>query len=305
VEMKSGDASAAQPPTFIRGILGGFSNSIAVTILSPLDVLKIRFQTQGELTVLKEKEYKSVLRGAAFVIKNEGITGLWKGITVSIAREMLFTSTRFALYEPVREIFTNKNNKEFTLISKILSGLVCGAFAAALFNPTDVLKIRFQADIHGTRYTGVFNAIGTVIKTEGVIQGLYKGVGTTTLRAALLTSAQLASYDHSKHTLIRKYKFQDNLSTHFCASMFSGFITSLVTNPIDVVRTRIMNEKVAAGQQRIYTNPFISIWKIFESEGVLGLYKGFVPSYIRLGGCTVIGFILYEQMRIILGYHTI
>ncbi len=44
--------------------------------------------------------------------------------------------------------------------------------------------------------------------------------------------------------------------------MFSGFMTSLVTNPVDVVRTRIMTEYAAPGQPRTYSNPFTSLFRV-------------------------------------------
>ena len=86
-----------------------------------------------------------------------------------------------------------------------------------------------------------------VVREEGSFMGLYKvsiifedvfigkGVGTTATRAALLTCGQLASYDQAKHLMMNKYKFGDNIVTHFIASIFSGFMASLLSNPVDVV----------------------------------------------------------------------
>lgn len=114
-----------------------------------------------------------------------------------------------------------------------------------------------------------------------------------------LNAHQLASYDHGKHFLLGRFPavFKDNMLTHFCASFFAGFCTAATSNPIDVVRTRIMNETVAAGQRARYTNPISSVVMIVRAEGMAGLYKGFVPSYIRLGSATVMFLMLYEQLR--------
>lgn len=99
------------------------------------------------------------------------------------------------MYDKLRFLFQGSDHRsglfnsqftsiELTLTSKILSGLASGAIAAALFNPTDVLKVplglvlilqvRFQADVRGTRYKGVFHAIATIVREEGLIKGLYK-----------------------------------------------------------------------------------------------------------------------------------
>jgi hypothetical protein len=45
--------------------------------------------------------------------------------------------------------------------------------------------------------------------------------------------------------------------------------------------------------------------QIFRAEGVLGLYKGFVPSYLRLGSASVVVFMLYEQLRCLAGIPTL
>ena len=196
-----------------------------------------------------------------------------------------------------------------SLFTKVIAGLTAGAIAAAMFNPTDILKIRFQADQAGKgqapRYKSLMDAVVKIIKNEGLFGGLYKGVGTTMIRAALLTSSQLASYDHSKHSLIRYLHFSDNLFTHFIASFIAGLVTTLVTNPVDVVRTRIMNEKVIVGQKRVYRDPFTTFYKILTNEGLKGLYKGFLPSYLRMGACTVMVFVILEKLRTLCGISTI
>lgn len=74
------------------------------------------------------------------------------------------------------------------------------------------MEIRFQAAVK-TRYRGVIHAVISVFKEEGM-KGFYKGVGTTIVRASVLTSAQLASYDHSKHLLMKNFGFGDRFLTH-------------------------------------------------------------------------------------------
>mmetsp|Transcript_481 Transcript_481/g.675 ORF Transcript_481/g.675 Transcript_481/m.675 type:complete len:303 (+) Transcript_481:92-1000(+) len=289
----------------LKGFLGGIGNGVAVTVTSPLDVLKIRFQTQNQLQQTHTKAYNGILHGIRVVLKNEGVRGLYKGLSVSVFREMTYTSTRIALYEPLLTL--SKDNQGLGV--KVMGGLVSGAVAAAIFNPTDVLKIRFQADAAGTRYRGIYHALSDIIRTEGFVNGLYKGVTTTVIRSSLLTCGQLSSYHHMKQTLIHSYQFKDNWVTHFVSSFFAGFMASLLSTPVDVARTRIMDEVTSSnstGKQPVYSrNPFVTMTKIFMKEGLLGLYKGFVPSYTRLGTCTIIALVTFEQLRIFTGIGTL
>lgn len=107
-----------------------------------------------------------------------------------------------------------------------------GALSAAIFNPTDVLKIRFQVafllfqiDEKGDpslkqqprRYKSLRAAIRHIVQHEGILGGLYKGVWTTMLRSAVLSATQLASYDTFKHQVLL-----NSFSQYFPEDNFKG-----------------------------------------------------------------------------------
>lgn len=103
-------------------------------------------------------------------------------------------------------MFTTSETEELSGTRKFLAGLVAGALSAAIFNPTDVIKIRFQGDasVKGEprRYPSVRAAVVDIVKHEGVANGLYKGMWTTTARSAVLSATQLSSYDYFKHQVL-------------------------------------------------------------------------------------------------------
>jgi hypothetical protein len=68
--------------------------------------------------------------------------------------------------------------------------------------------------------------------------------------------------------------------------MFAGFIAALVTSPVDVVKSRIMNENLGNGTN--YRGTWDCIQKAVRTEGLLGLYKGFLPNWMRIGPHTVV-----------------
>lgn len=241
----------------------------------------------------------------------------------------------FCLDEPIRAIFDRATAATDVTVNKtnrVVAGLLAGVISAGIFNPTDVVKIRLQADKLGTRYTSALNAFFCIAREEGVVHGLYKSVMATMIRGSLMASAQMASYDVSKQTLIRQYKFKENIGTHFAASLVSGFVTTVCTSPIDVVRTRIMNENIKAlavaaaqtntqtQQTHAHAHPLAHAqtqqpknmptygshaWRacktILRTEGPIGLFRGFVPSYLRTGVNTAVTFVLVEQLRRIVG----
>jgi solute carrier family 25 protein 14/30 len=180
---------------------------------------------------------------------------------------------------------------------KVLAGATAGSIGAAIATPTDVLKVRMQADgaNNRPRYRSTLEGFTTIARTEG-IRGLYKGIVPTTQRACILSAAMMSSYDHSKHFLLNEgWIKDDNIYAHVSAGMMSGFSMALVSTPIDVVKTRIMNRSVSSATP--YQGMVDCLFKTGQAEGVLGLYKGFVPTFLRLGPHTILAFTIYEELR--------
>lgn len=57
----------------------------------------------------------------------------------------------------------------------------------------------------------------------------------------MLNATKLATYDHIKHYLINHKILHDGYMCHFVSSVCAGICIAVVTSPIDIVKTRIMN----------------------------------------------------------------
>jgi dicarboxylate transporter 10 len=73
-------------------------------------------------------------------------------------------------------------------------------------------------------------------REEG-LGSLFRGLGPNTMRAALMTASQLATYDQAKSLLLQLPLFTDGLVTHTMASLLSGLIATTICSPVDVVKT--------------------------------------------------------------------
>lgn len=89
--------------------------------------------------------------------------------------------------------------------------------------------------------------------------------------------------------------FQDNLVTYFTASLSAGAVATTLTQPIDVIKTRVMNAKPGE------FNGLLDIIKFTASAGPLGFFKGYIPAFVRLGPQTILTFLFLEQLRLNFG----
>lgn len=87
-----------------------------------------------------------------------------------------------------------------------------GAFSSSIANPTDVLKVRMQVHGKGTDKMGLFQCFYEIYKHEGV-RGLWRGVGPTSQRAAVIAAVELPLYDFCKHYLLDT--IGDHVFNHF------------------------------------------------------------------------------------------
>lgn len=124
-------------------------------------------------------------------------------------------------------------------------------------------------------YRHVFDGVRRMSREEG-LRSLMKGWLPNCTRAAAQTTAQLASYDVIKRNLIKHARLEDDLSCQLTSSFFAGLIAATVTNPIDVVKTRIMS---SSEQQGIFS----LVQKSFRTEGLGWIFRGWLPSFSRIG----------------------
>lgn len=165
-------------------------------------------------------------------------------------------------------------------------------------NPADMANVRMQNDKSlapqlRQNYRSVFDVWGRVAREEGV-RGLFRGVMPNSVRAGAMTACQLACYDGFKQALLGSgLGFKDDVVTQLTASILSGLVATTACSPIDVIKTRVMSSVSSGGS--------VSIWgtvrTLTKMEGVRWAFRGWVPSFARMGPHTAATLLLLEQHR--------
>ncbi|CAL9094093.1 unnamed protein product [Musa acuminata var. zebrina] len=264
----------------------------------PLDTAKVRLQLQKKAVAgdaVAIPKYRGMLGTIITIFRDEGLTALWTGLVPGLHRQCLFGGLRIGLYEPVKAfLFGDSFVGDISLIKKILAGLITGALAITVANPTDLVKVRLQSEGKlppgvPRRYLGALDAYFKIIRQEG-IGSLWTGLGPNIARNAIINAAELASYDHIKQTILEIPGFTDDIFTHVLAGLGAGFFAVCIGSPVDVVKSRMMGDSS-------YKSTLDCFIKTLKNEGPLALYKGFIPNFVRLGSWNVIMFLTLEQVK--------
>ncbi|XBW34504.1 hypothetical protein QEN19_000049 [Hanseniaspora menglaensis] len=183
-------------------IVGGMSGTCACIVTYPLDILKTRF------VAVSNKNKSNIFKEAHQIWKYEnGILGLFRGCSASIATFAISSSLIFSIYESLK-IFTERNN-DFNFITPFISA-VTGVTAKSVTFPLDTIRRRLQimqaknlesltADAEVFRnYNSkkTFLSIGReIVKTEGVL-ALYQGLSMGLIKSAPTTAISLSVYQY-------------------------------------------------------------------------------------------------------------
>jgi len=271
---------------------------IADGLCLPLDFLKTRMQLQNEL-VASGAPRLGVFSMAARVLRTEGVLTFFDGLPAAMMRQASYGGLCFASYPALRDkLNPHSDGKHAPLASKLAAGALAGGTASALANPTDVVKVRIQADgrlrLLGepARYSGTAQAFRAILAQEG-LAAFWKGVGPNMQRAAVVNGAGIATYDQCKQTVTRLMGEDDSLRARCLAALMGGVVTALVGCPFDVVKTRLMNQHEGKRLYRSVSDCFVSIVRV---EGVLALWKGLLPVYLRQAPFNLLNYLVLEQL---------
>ncbi|KAG9265895.1 brain mitochondrial carrier protein 1 isoform X1 [Astyanax mexicanus] len=273
-------------------VYGGMASIVAEFGTFPIDLTKTRLQVQGQSQCM-EVRYRGMFHALLRIGREEGIRALYSGISPALLRQASYGTIKIGTYNTLKKLFVSRPEDE-TMVINVFCGVVSGVLSSSLANPTDVLKIRMQAQgslLQGSMMANFIN----IYQTEGT-RGLWRGVIPTAQRAAIVVGVELPVYDITKKHLIRSGTMGDTVLTHFISSFACGLAGALASNPVDVVRTRMMNQRVLSGNL-LYKGTLDGLMQTWRNEGFFALYKGFWPNWLRLGPWNIIFFITYEQLK--------
>lgn len=138
-------------------------------------------QADQTLPEAERRNYKGVLDAMSRVIRQEGVTSLWNGVTPTVMRAMALNMSQLVTYDEAKERLTRswgKGNDKLIMFSASMISAVASSCASLPFDniKTKLQKMKRLPD--GTMpYTGFFDCVAKTASREGVL-GFWAGLPT-------------------------------------------------------------------------------------------------------------------------------
>ncbi|KAL0430171.1 UNVERIFIED_CONTAM: Nicotinamide adenine dinucleotide transporter 2, mitochondrial [Sesamum radiatum] len=283
---------------------GAAAGAIAATFVCPLDVIKTRFQVHGLPEMHPSGRRGSViLVSLQNVVRNEGLKGLYRGLTPTLAALLPNWAVYFTVYGHLKELLHSYEGGkgQLTIASNMIAAAGAGAATAIATNPLWVVKTRLQTQ--GMRqdvvpYKNIFSALRRIAHEEG-FRGWYSGL-LPSLAGISHVAIQFPAYERIKFYLAKRDNKSSNELSPWevaVASSFSKLVASVSTYPHEVVRSRLQEQGQVRNSELQYTGVIDCIKKVFQKEGIPGFYRGCATNLLRTTPSAVITFTSYEMIH--------
>lgn len=268
--------------------LGGSAAAFAVNFTHPIETVKTRMQVSG----------LSIGETVSGILGKEGVGAFYKGIPFAYGRELSYTSIKLGAYAPVRDYLGAGKESPFYL--KFLAGAITGGTGSVVGNPFDVMKTLAQTNKE--KSAGLASLVGDMYKSQG-IGGFYRGVEVNIMRACVLNATKMGCYDISKGYVAEATGWsRKDIRTAFSSSFVAGFFMTCNVAPFDMLRTKLMNQPT---DKKIYDGLADCLVKSVKADGVLSLWRGFIPIWARFAPQATIQLLTIEYLYGAFGFKSI
>ncbi|XP_056406247.1 mitochondrial thiamine pyrophosphate carrier isoform X2 [Hyla sarda] len=286
-------------------VAGSLSGLVTRAFISPLDVIKIRFQLQIEDPNGHDKsgKYRGILQAVRLILKEEGLAGFWKGHIPAQLLSVCYGAVQFVSFEALtKTVHTSTSLDACAPAVHFLCGGLAACSATLAVQPLDTLRTRFAAQGEPKVYKTLRQAIVTMYTTEGAFT-FYRGLCPTLLAVFPYAGLQFSSFNLLQRIwswlFPSNHNQRDNLKSLLCGSG-AGVISKTVTYPLDLFKKRLQvggfeQARAAFGEVRTYQGLVDCACRMQKEEGFKGLFKGLSPSLMKAAVSTGLTFFCYEM----------
>ncbi|KMZ79590.1 mitochondrial carrier protein [Plasmodium vivax India VII] len=293
--------------------------------------------SRATLSASQPVKYQSIIQSFLFIMKEEGILGLWKGNLINTVRGGIVYSAKFGTNDLIKEKYkkkkkddsaalevfpkglTTKNDakkndqlvrKNFNYYESVIAGYASGIIQKTLSYPLDLLSIRVALGINEkylrnsnsmfNQKKSILGIIREINSNEG-FAGFFKGYLPTLLTGVPYVTLQMLFFDFYKNIFQNYFPHKSNsLSSVAIYSSVAGSLSNLSSLVIVFPGDTVRKRMMNNGidnKNYIYKNTIHCIKNIYHCEGVRNFYYGLFPSMLKSIPSGAIQFMSYEILK--------
>ncbi|KAF3551135.1 hypothetical protein DY000_02004641 [Brassica cretica] len=288
---------------FLSGALAG---AMTKAVLAPLETIRTRMIVGVGSTTIPGSFLE--------IVQKQGWVGLWAGNEINMIRIVPTQAIELSTFECVKRVMTSAQEKlkkiekekievfgvsfspSISWISPVaVAGAAAGIASTLVCHPLEVIKDRLT--VSPELYPSLRVAVPRILRDDG-IRGFYAGLGPTLVGMLPYSTCYYFMYDKMKTTYCKsKNKKALNRPEMLLLGALAGLTASTISFPLEVARKRLM---VGALKGECPPNMAAAIAEVVKERGVMGLYRGWGASCLKVMPSSGITWVFYEAWKDIL-----
>lgn len=290
--ISSGGASSGAASAWMEGLKNGLASAMAAacvkTTLQPIDAIKT-FQQYNQASSGKSVTIAAACRD--IMARPGGASNFYAGLGVTVFGAMPGVALYFGVYSYVKNLFlSTERGRENKTLSIALSAAIGNSVASFSRVPYETLKLRLQTQA----YSSTWEAFRDVAAQKSWWTLLFPkgGIAIQMIRDVPYAVCTLLIYESLQAALT---KDESTRRLDFFIGGTAGGLGSWVTNPMDVVKTRLQID--SAKYQGSVVTCTQAVW---QEGGAAAFLRGSVPRLMHKVPANAFFFLFYEFFRRVL-----
>ncbi|CAG8443640.1 11247_t:CDS:2 [Ambispora leptoticha] len=227
------------------------------------------------------RQLNGLLDGVIKIVRYEGISSLWRGLSPALVMSVPSTVIYFVGYEYLRDTIWNRwKGKKADTYAPLIAGACARTVAVTVISPIELFRTRLQGPEGTNGIRVVMNGVKSMVRSYG-IKSLWRGLGPTLWRDVPFSAIYWTGYESIRRNIHKRYYMSDDgrgesqeFKVAFISGAISGMIAATLTTPFDVAKTR----RQVALHTNAKNNSMLRIMQsVAKEEGFSGLMRGVVP----------------------------
>mmetsp|Transcript_10567 Transcript_10567/g.19477 ORF Transcript_10567/g.19477 Transcript_10567/m.19477 type:complete len:648 (+) Transcript_10567:106-2049(+) len=294
-------------PLWKHCVAGSAAGVMEHVAMYPVDTVKTQMQAVPVEPGQPPLSVRGAMRG---ILAENGIYGFFRGCTAIGVACIPAHIGLFGTYELTKLWLLKQGvEKEHAPLKAACCGALSTVVHDSIIVPMDVVKQRLQLGC----YDNPLDCILRTLRGEG-ITAFYRSLPSTLIMECPFYAVLVASNESLKLALSMegpaRRADRQSMVWHFTSAGISGIVASAVTQPLDVVKTRLQTQEVwrdmardgqvvSEARYRGLLGTFVSV---LSEEGVRGLYRGTIPRMVFAAPSAAMCWGTYEAVKNMLSY---
>jgi len=291
-------------------IAGGASGLLSRLVTHPMDTMKSRMQVGS---------------------KTLNINGVYKGFGAVAIGSPVASGMYFMGYETTKACLKSvrggddDDDQQTLVLENVLTGIVAQALAGIAYTPVDVVKERMQVSSvlpthlktnNGVDYRNALDAVRTILKNEGVKNGLMRGYWAQNFVWWPWSACYFAAYEkglemfrrtksNAKEEGKEEEEYYRYVSPHAASAFTAATCATILTHPLDLCKTRVQTMTSSSSSSSSSSSNSVAekltmrrvFTDVVRREGFFALYRGVWARILSVAPGSAISFYAYESIR--------